>query len=163
LPQSRHPYPWSRPLGKIGKAATKQTQPPQIEGKLRFQVLDRDTLPGKTGTDSNSPITQRSIEAPSQLTEPHVLVSQWLKTAKASKLKNGYLDYAGKRVLNVMISSTLIERCAILFDALIKEGEAEGYSWKINTEGLHLLLVAAPVFGLFVNSSWTDQTLILRA
>ncbi len=71
------------------------------------------------------------IEVPSQLTESHALVSQWLKSAKAAKLKDGYLDYAGKRVLNAMTSSLLIERCAILFDALIREGEAEGYAWKI--------------------------------
>lgn len=62
-------------------------------------------------------------------------MSQWLKRAKTSKFKDGYLDYAGKRVLNVMISSIWIEGCAILFDALIKEGEVEGYSWKINAEG----------------------------
>jgi hypothetical protein len=40
--------------------------------------------------------------------------------AKASKVKEGYLDYAGKRVLNVMISPHLIERCSILLDAPIK-------------------------------------------
>jgi hypothetical protein len=68
-------------------------------------------------------------------------VSQCLKSAKTSKFKDGYLDYAGKRVLNVMISSTWIERCAILFDALIKEGEAEGYSWKINAEGKTVVMV----------------------
>ncbi|MGY1917518.1 hypothetical protein ACW9IF_01230 [Pseudomonas tolaasii] len=48
----------------------------------------------------------------------------------ATPVKESYLDYRGKRVLNVMFSSTLIERCAILFDALIKEGEAEGYPKK---------------------------------
>ncbi|WP_080482306.1 hypothetical protein [Pseudomonas syringae] len=44
-------------------------------------------------------------------------------------------------VLNSMISSSLIERCAILFDALIKEGENEGYSWKINAEGKTIVTV----------------------
>ncbi|WP_413705216.1 hypothetical protein [Pseudomonas sp. Pseusp16] len=129
------PLPGRGHWAKSEKQRQRKPKPPQIEGKVRFQVLDRDTLPGKTGTGSNSPKTRRTIEAPSQLTEPHALVSQWLKTAEVSKLKEGYLDYGGKRVLNVMISSTLIERCAILFDALIKEGEAEGYSWKINAEG----------------------------
>ncbi|RON56160.1 hypothetical protein [Pseudomonas frederiksbergensis] len=129
------PLPGRGHWAKSEKQRQRQPKPPQVEGKVRFQMLDRDTLPAKTGTDLNSPVAQRTIDAPSQLTEPHALVSQWLKSAKTSKFKDGYLDYAGKRVLNVMISSTLIERCAILFDALIKEGEAEGYSWKINAEG----------------------------
>ena len=41
----------------------------------------------------------------------------------------------------MMISPTLIERCAILFDALIKEGEADGCSWKINVEGKTVVTV----------------------
>jgi hypothetical protein len=64
-------------------------------------VLDRDNSLVTTGTDLNSPIVRRKIEAPYQLSESHALVSQWLKTAKTSKVKDGYLDYAGKRVLNV--------------------------------------------------------------
>ncbi|MCV2223947.1 hypothetical protein [Pseudomonas mercuritolerans] len=64
-----------------------------------------------------------------------------VKNAKAVKLKNGFLDYAGKHVLNAMISSSVIERCAILFDALIKEREAEGYTWKINAEGKTMVTV----------------------
>jgi hypothetical protein len=135
------PLPGRGHWAKSEKQRQRTPKPPQVEGKVRFQVLDHDTLPGKTGTDSNSPIVRRTIEAPSQLTEPHALVSQWLKTAEASKLKEGYLDYARKCVLNVMISSTLIERCAILFDALIKEGEIEGYSWKINAEGKTVVTV----------------------
>ena len=135
------PLPGRGHWAKSEKQRQRKPKPPAVEGKVRFQVLDRDTLPAKTGTDSNSPIVRRTIEAPSQLTEPHALVSQWLKSAKTSKLKDGYLDYAGKRVLNVMISSTLIERCAILFDALIKESEVEGYSWEINAEGKTIVTV----------------------
>lgn len=134
------PLPGRGHWAKSEKQRQRKPKPPAAEGQVRFQVLDRDTLPAKTGTDSNS-IVRRTIEAPSELTEPHALVSQWLKSAKTSKLKGGYLDYAGKRVLNVMISSTLIERCAILFDALIKESEVEGYSWKINAEGKTIVTV----------------------
>jgi hypothetical protein len=135
------PLPGRGHWAKSEKQRQRKPKPPQVEGNVRFQVLDRDNSLVTTGTDLNSPIVRRTIEAPYQLTEPHALVSQWLKSAKTSKVKDGYLDYAGKRVLNVMISSTLIERCAILFDALIKEGEAEGCSWKINAEGKTVVTV----------------------
>lgn len=135
------PLPGRGHWAKSEKQRQRKPKPPQVEGNVRFQVLDRDNSLVATGTDLNSPIVRRTIEAPYQLSEPHALVSQWLKSAKTSKVKDGYLDYAGKRVLNVMISSTLIERCAILFDALIKEGEAEGCSWKINAEGKTVITV----------------------
>lgn len=135
------PLPGRGYWAKSEKQRQRKPKPPQVEGNVRFQVLDRDNSLVATGTDLNSPIVRRKIEAPYQLSEPHALVSQWLKIAKTSKVKDGYLDYAGKRVLNVMISSTLIERCAILFDALIKEGEAEGCSWKINAEGKTIAIV----------------------
>ncbi|MBW4793334.1 hypothetical protein [Pseudomonas tolaasii] len=135
------PLPGRGHWAKSEKQRQRKPKPPQVEGNVRFQVLDRDNSLVATGTDLNSPIVRRTIEAPYQLSEPHALVSQWLKSAKTSKVKDGYLDYAGKRVLKVMISSTLIERCAILFDALIKEGEAEGCSWKINAEGKTIAIV----------------------
>jgi hypothetical protein len=135
------PLPERGHWAKSEKQRQRKPKPPQVEGNVQFQVLDRDNSLVTTGTDLNSPIVRRTIEAPYQLTEPHALVSQWLKSAKTSKVKDGYLDYAGKRVLNVMISSTLIERCAILFDALINEGEAEGCSWKINAEGKTVVTV----------------------
>lgn len=135
------PLPGRGHWAKSEKQRQRKPKPPQVEGNVRFQVLDRDNSLAATGTDLNSPIVPRKIEAPYQLSEPHALVSQWLKSAKTSKVKDGYLNYAGKRVLNVMISPTLIERCAILFDALIKEGEVEGCSWKINAEGKTIAIV----------------------
>lgn len=135
------PLPGRGHWAKSEKQRQRKPKPPQVEGNVRFQVLDRDNSLVATGTDLNSPIVRRKIEAPYQLSEPHALVSQWLKSAKTSRVKDGYLDYAGKRLLNVMISSTLIERCAILFDALIKEDEAEGCSWNINAEGKTVIKV----------------------
>lgn len=135
------PLPGRGHWAKSEKQRQRKPKPPQVEGDVRFQVLDRDNSLVTAGTDLKSPIVRRTIEAPYQLTEPHPLVSQWLKSAKTSKVKDGYLDYTGKRVLNGMISPTLIERCAILFDALIKEGEADGCSWKINVEGKTVVTV----------------------
>lgn len=84
-------WPWP-----TGAKSEKKLQPkpklPQVEGNVRFQVLDHDTSLAATGTDLNSPIVRGTVEAPYQLTEPHALVSQWLKSAKTSKLMDGYLD-----------------------------------------------------------------------
>ncbi|KKA09843.1 hypothetical protein VP02_00295 [Pseudomonas ogarae] len=135
------PLPGRGYWAKQEKQRPRKPKLPAIEGVIQFQVLGRAPLPAANNAEPNSPTVQRMIEVPSQLTEPHALVSQWLKSAKAAKLRDGYLDYAGKRVLNAMISSSLIERCAILFDALIKEGEAEGYAWKINAEGKTIVTV----------------------
>ncbi|MHC8286885.1 hypothetical protein ACYZUD_08655 [Pseudomonas sp. XS1P51] len=117
------PLPGRGHWAKQEKRRKRKPTPPPIEGKIRFQLLDPAPPPAETSAETNSPTVRRIIEVPSQLTAPHPLVSQWLKSTRASKLKDGYLDYAGKRVLNSMISSSLIERCATLFDALIKEGE----------------------------------------
>ncbi|WP_413795152.1 MULTISPECIES: hypothetical protein [unclassified Pseudomonas] len=135
------PLPGRGYWAKQEKQRPRKPKLPAIEGEIQFQVFDRAPLPAANNAETNSPTVRRMIEVPSQLTEPHTLVSQWLKSAKAVKLKEGYLDYAGKRVLNAMISSSLIERSAILFDALIKESEAEGYSWKVNAEGKTIVTV----------------------
>lgn len=92
LSQSRHPSPWACHWAKSEKQRQRKPKLPQVEGNVRFQVLDRDNSLATTGTDLNSPIVRRTIEAPYQLTEPHALVSQWLKSAKTSKLMDGYLD-----------------------------------------------------------------------
>ena len=44
-----------------GKQRQPKPKPPQAEGKVRFQVLDRDTPLATTGTDLNSPIVRRTI------------------------------------------------------------------------------------------------------
>jgi hypothetical protein len=50
------------PLGQKNKGT--QPKPPQVEGKVRFQLLDRDNSLATTGTDLNSPIVRRTIEPP---------------------------------------------------------------------------------------------------
>lgn len=46
---------------KSEKQRQRKPKPPLVEGKVRFQVIDRDTLSGKTGTDSNSPIARSGM------------------------------------------------------------------------------------------------------
>lgn len=98
------PLPGRGHWAKPEKQRQRKPKSPQVDGKVLFQVLDRDNSLATTGTDLNSPKVRRKIGTPDQLTEPHALVSQWLKSAKTSRVKDGYLDYAGKSVLNVMVS-----------------------------------------------------------
>ena len=51
---------------KSEKQRQRNPKPPQVDGKVRFQVLDRDNSLATTGTDLNSSIVRRTIEAPSQ-------------------------------------------------------------------------------------------------
>ena len=51
---------WAKPE----KQRQRKPKPPQVKGKVRFQVLDPDNSLATTGTDLNSPIVRRTIEAP---------------------------------------------------------------------------------------------------
>jgi hypothetical protein len=62
LPQRGH---WAR------KKRQRKPKPPQVEGKVRFQLLDRDNSLATTGTNLNSPIVRRTIVAPYQLPLVH--------------------------------------------------------------------------------------------
>ncbi|MBV6659791.1 hypothetical protein KV572_02540 [Pseudomonas yamanorum] len=46
---------------KSEKQRQRKPKPPQIEGNVRFQVLDRDNSLVATGTDLNSSIVRRKI------------------------------------------------------------------------------------------------------
>lgn len=83
------PLPGRGHWAKPEKQRQRKPKPPQVDGKVLFQVLDRDNSLATTGTDLNSPKVRRKIETPDQLTEPHALVSQWLKSAKTSRVKDG--------------------------------------------------------------------------
>ena len=68
------------------------------------------------------------------LLAPHPLVIKWLKCVKAAKTHEGHLVTTGKHVLDARISSELIDRCALIFDTLIKESEVLGYTWKVTSD-----------------------------
>lgn len=48
------PLPGRGHWAKSEKQRQRKPKPPKVEGKVGFQVLDRDTPPAKTGTDLNS-------------------------------------------------------------------------------------------------------------
>ena len=127
LPPRGH---WAKPVSKRpGKP-----KPPVGGQPITFRVLDRNTLPAHSAAPIKPKAIRSTIEVPHTLLAPHPLVSKWLKCVKAAKTHEGHLVTTGKHVLDARISSELIDRCALIFDTLIKESEALGYNWKVTSD-----------------------------
>ena len=125
------------PRGHWAKPASKRPgkpQPPIVGQPISFRVLDRSTLPFQNAAPIKPKATRSTIEVPHTLLTPHPLVIRWLKCVKAAKIHEGHLVTIGKHVLDARISSGLIDRCALIFDTLIKESEVLGYTWKVTSD-----------------------------
>lgn len=134
LPPRGH---WARPVSKRpGKP-----NPPVSGQPIIFRVLDRSTLPLQNAAPIKPKATRSTIEVPHTLLTPHPLVIKWLKCVKAAKTHEGHLVTTGKHVLDARISSELIDRCALIFDTLIKESEVLGYTWKVTSDDKTLVEV----------------------
>jgi len=127
LPSRGH---WAKPVSKRpGKP-----KPPSDERPITFTVLDRSTLPVRSAAPVQPKAVRSVIEVPHTLLAPHPLVSKWLKCVNVAKPHEGHLVTTGKNVLDAKISSGLIDRCALIFDTLIKESEVLGFKWKVTDE-----------------------------
>jgi hypothetical protein len=134
LPPRGH---WAKPVSKRpGKP-----NPPVSGQPIIFRVLDRSTLPLQNAAPINPKATRSTIEVPHTLLAPHPLVIKWLKCVKAAKTHEGHLVTTGKHVLDARISSELIDRCALIFDTLIKESKVLGYIWKVTSDDKTLVEV----------------------
>lgn len=125
------------PRGHWAKPASKRPgkpQPPIAGQPISFRVLDRSTLPFQNAAPIKPKATRSTIEVPHTLLTPHPLVIKWLKCVKEAKTYEGRLVTTGKHVLDARISSELIDRCALIFDTLIKESELLGFRWKITDD-----------------------------
>ncbi|KIR15519.1 hypothetical protein PFLU4_36070 [Pseudomonas fluorescens] len=125
------------PRGHWAKPASKRPDKPKppITGKpISFRVLDRNTLPFQNAAPIKPKAIRSTIEVPHTLLAPHPLVIKWVKCVKAAKIHEGHLVTTGRHVLDARISSELIDRCALIFDTLIKESEVLGFKWKITDE-----------------------------
>jgi hypothetical protein len=109
-------------------------KPPTDERPISFMVLDRSTPPARGAVPVQPKAVRSAIEVPPTLLAPHPLVSKWLKCINAAKPHEGYLVTTGKNVLDAKISAELIDRCALIFDTLIKESEVLGFKWKVTDE-----------------------------
>ncbi|MDI1330903.1 hypothetical protein [Pseudomonas sp.] len=127
LPPRGH---WAKPVSK----RPRKPKPPTDERPLTFTVLDRSTLPVRSAAPVQPKAVRSVIEVPHILLAPHPLVSKWLKCVNAAKRHEGYLVTTGKNVLDAKISIGLIDRCALIFDALIKESEVLGFKWKVTDD-----------------------------
>ena len=127
LPPRGH---WAKPLSK----RPSKPKPPTDERPITFSVLDRSTLPARGAVPVQPKAVSSAIEVPHTLLAPHPLVSKWLKCINAAKPHEGYLVTTGKNVLDAKISAELIDRCALIFDTLIKESEVLGFKWKVTDE-----------------------------
>lgn len=122
------PLPGRGHWAKLANVRPQKPEPPKKNGTVEFKVLDRSALP----LPSHKPVTVgQAFTVPDQLKEPHPLVTQWLKVVGSAKTIDGFLGTKGRRVLDIKISASLIDRCALFFDTLIKATEREGCSWKI--------------------------------
>ncbi|MNC13244.1 hypothetical protein D3C75_609810 [compost metagenome] len=134
LPPRGH---WAKPVSKRpGKP-----EPPVGGQSISFRVLDRSTLPAQSSAPIKPKAIRSTIEVPHTLLAPHPLVIKWLKCVKAAKTHEGHLVTTGKHVLDARISSELIDRCALIFDTLIKESEVLGYTWKVTSNDKTLVEV----------------------
>jgi hypothetical protein len=134
LPPRGH---WAKPVSKRpGKP-----KPPVGGQSISFRVLDRSTLPLQNAAPIKPKTIRSTIEVPHTLLAPHPLVMKWLKCVKAAKIHEGHLVTIGKHVLDARISSGLIDRCALIFDTLIKESEVLGYTWKVTSDDKTLVEV----------------------
>jgi hypothetical protein len=127
LPSRGH---WAKSVSKRpGKP-----KPPTDERPITFTVLDRSTLPVRSAAPVQPKAVRSVIEVPHTLLAPHPLVSKWLKCFNVAKRHEGYLVTTDKNVLDAKISIGLIDRCALIFDALIKESEVLGFKWKVTDD-----------------------------
>jgi len=134
LPSRGH---WAKPVSKRpGKP-----KPPVGGQPISFRVLDRSTLPAQSAAPIKPKAIRSTIEVPHTLLAPHPLVIKWLKCVKAAKTHEGHLVTTGKHVLDARISSELIDRCALIFDTLIKESEVLGYTWRVTSDDKTLVEV----------------------
>ncbi|MBV7549863.1 hypothetical protein KW849_26625 [Pseudomonas sp. PDM26] len=134
LPPRGH---WAKPVSKRpGKP-----KPPVGGQPISFRVLDRSTLPVQSAAPVKPKAIRSTIEVPHTLLAPHPLVIKWLKCVKAAKTHEGHLVTTGKHVLDARISSELIDRCAVIFDTLIKESEVLGYIWRVTSDDKTLVEV----------------------
>ena len=131
LPTRGH---WAKPESK----RPKRPKLPVSSIPITFHVLD---IQKTDKPRRESPVKDPStLIVPTELVNPHPLVKKWLAAAKKAKELNGALALDKSQVLNSHISKAETVRCAILYDSLIKAGEAVGYAWGISDKGTFVRL-----------------------
>jgi len=131
LPPRGH---WAKPESK----RPKKPKPPVSTDVIEFRVLDPETLsklPAKM-----TPLPSRQIAMPPSLFDPHPLVKRWINAACKAKVVNGYSSLESGDFLDGKVSKTQIDRCALMYDTLIKESKLLGYEWSVHPAGTQMIV-----------------------
>lgn len=126
LPARGH---WAKPVSK----RPRRPKPPTSTTPVTFHVLNVEKAARLR--PENVIKDPKILIVPKELSDPHPLVKKWLGAARKAKELNNALVFDKTKVLNSHISPTEVDRCALLYDSLIKASESSGYTWGIGSNG----------------------------
>lgn len=126
LPARGH---WAKPVSK----RPRRPKPPASTTPVTFHVLNVEKAARLR--PENVIKDPKILIVPTELSDPHPLVQKWLGAARKAKELNSALVLDKTKVLNSHISRTAVDRCALLYDSLIKASESSGYTWGIGSNG----------------------------
>ncbi|MEN5302629.1 hypothetical protein [Pseudomonas sp. TWI628] len=126
LPTRGH---WAKPVSK----RPRRPKPPATTTPVTFHVLNVEK--SARLRPENVIKDPKILIVPTELSDPHPLVKIWLGAARKAKELNNALIFDRTKVLNSHISRSEVDRCALLYDSLIKASESSGYIWGIGSNG----------------------------
>lgn len=126
LPARGH---WAKPVSK----RPRRPKPPASTTPITFHVLNIEKAARLR--PENVIKDPKILIVPTELSDPHPLVQKWLGAARKAKELNSALVLDKTKVLNSQISRTEVDRCALLYDSLIKASESSGHTWGIGSNG----------------------------
>lgn len=126
LPTRGH---WAKPVSK----RPRRPKPPASTTPVTFHVLNVEKA-ARLRLENVIQDPKMLIVSP-ELSDAHPLVKKWLGAARKAKELNSALVLDKTKVLNSHISRNEVDRCALLYDSLIKAGESSGYTWGIGSNG----------------------------
>lgn len=126
LPTRGH---WAKPALK----RPRRPKPPASTTPVTFHVLNVEKAARLR--PENVIKDPKVLIVPTELSDPHPLVQKWLGAARKAKELNSALVLDKTKVLKSHISRNEVDRCALLYDSLIKASESSGYTWGIGSNG----------------------------
>ncbi|MFJ7789360.1 hypothetical protein [Pseudomonas sp. NPDC096925] len=126
LPTRGH---WAKPAPK----RPRRPKPPASTTPITFHVLNVEKAARLK--PENVVKDPKMLSVPTELSDPHPLVKNWLGAARKALELNSALVLNKTKVLNSHISRNEVDRCALLYDSLIKASESSGYTWGIGSNG----------------------------
>jgi len=126
LPTRGH---WAKPVSK----RPRRPKPPASTTPITFHVLNVEKAVRLR--PENVIKDPKILIVPTELSDPHPLVKKWLGTARKAKEFNSALLFDKIKVLNSHVSRNEVDRCALLYDCLIKASESLGFTWGFGSKG----------------------------